>query len=88
MSKTKIAPVLSALLDDLRTKTIRYPLRRTAVGDLQILRLAKTELRDVLAALRAGERHHNHAYMDTSDEARCSFCRALSRLARASKEPR
>jgi hypothetical protein len=73
MSRRKtIAPVLSALLDDL-VDTAKLP------GDHQVLRLARAELRALLAVARAVKRDGNPG------ECGCGPCRAYSRLRRLSE---
>ena len=53
MSKTKMAPVLTVLMDDLRREEIQFPMRHEHVGNLQILRLARDEVRALKAVARA-----------------------------------
>jgi hypothetical protein len=57
MRRTKIAPVLTALLQDL-TRQANEPRKKSypMPGDAQIARLATAELRAIVAAVRAAER--------------------------------
>jgi hypothetical protein len=81
MSRRPIAPVLTALLDELRAKTIRYPLSREDSGDLQVIRVAREELQRVTAVVRAVRR-------EGAPTCQCGPCRALVRLDRLSALPR
>jgi hypothetical protein len=78
--RTKIAPVLSALLDDL-VDTAKLP------GDHQVLRLARADLRALLAVARAaGEAdilHDGPHEVGTAPKA-CAGCRLMRALSRAS----
>jgi hypothetical protein len=87
MSRTKIAPVLSALVKDLWGRAKTPPPTRQKAGDAQLLRIAEAELRAVLAVVRAAK-DHSHAdveYDPVSERHLCPICRALDRLARSGR---
>lgn len=84
--RTKIAPVLSALLDDLRNASgARAPLP----GDMAILRIASDELRAMEAVIARAEIVHARylrQWQRRQNKAEDQLGSALSRLRRASRE--